>query len=339
MDMDQILKKMRSLRESTEECNMTPEGTECPKHGTVECMTMQEADDMESTDVDDRGVDDGEDLSPEAEKALDDGYYKAIKSGGKVPEEVVEPERFVRYYEQKYGTQAAAEPEAEPEAEAAPSNDTNAVSEGVNISLDGAEADAFIQRLSQLAGQAGDDYHIPAQEEICGDCGEPISHCHCDHSEMDHGMACDDCGEPMDHCQCDHAMGDDDTATWGPGGLTMDENADHDFGHEDHEDAGEPVDPKKYMWNPTNPEQRFGKIGDNTMVKENANELYAKLKGDYRRYVAEAELAASNTTGAESPLTANSRNEFDKDPSVGEEPVTDGSRSPLSNIKRQKVSK
>ena len=67
--------------------------------------------------------------------------------------------------------------------------------------------------------------------------------------------------------------------------------------------------------------------------------MYAKLKGDYRAYIAEAELAASNAAGAQSPLTATDRDDFEKDPFANEKPVTDGSRSPLSTIKRQSVEK
>jgi hypothetical protein len=40
-----------------------------------------------------------------------------------------------------------------------------------------------------------------------------------------------------------------------------------------------------------------------------------------------------------SPLTQSERINFDKDPQANEEPVTDGSRSPLSKIVRQKIAK
>ena len=370
MDMQEILKKVRTLSEGLDECNMTAEGEMCPEHGIMECPGyMEEAgghkpdadgdgipdwadkhphaaggsedrkvsEDDESADStgsdgDDRGVDDdGEDLSPEAEKALDDGYYNAIKGGGKVPEEVVEPDRFIRYYEQKYGK-------------------PDEVSEGVNISLDGAEAEEFIHRLSVLAGQPEDmpmqhiePDHVDHMHDTCDDCGMPADQCECGHDHMGHMHdTCDDCGMPADQCECGHDHMT--SATWGPDGLTVDENAEHDFGHEEHSDVGEPVDPQEYMWKPLNPEQRFGKMGDNTMaeatlVKEDANSLYAKLRKDYRTYVAEADLAASNAPGADSPLTATDRDEFEKDPFASEEPVTDGSRSPLSTIKRQSVAK
>ena len=115
------------------------------------------------------------------------------------------------------------------------------------------------------------------------------------------------------------------------------ENADHDHGHEEHTEAGEPLEVKDYEWDGPHINQRFGKIGDNTLMAERADSLFAALNEEYSSFLAEAELAPSNASGAESPLTANARDAFDKDPFADEEPVTDGSRSPLSHIGRQDV--
>ena len=115
------------------------------------------------------------------------------------------------------------------------------------------------------------------------------------------------------------------------------ENADHDHGHEEHPEAGEPLEVKDYEWDGPHINQRFGKIGDNTLMAERADSLFAALNEEYSSFLAEAELAPSNASGAESPLTANARDAFDKDPFADEEPVTDGSRSPLSHIGRQDV--
>ena len=41
-----------------------------------------------------------------------------------------------------------------------------------------------------------------------------------------------------------------------------------------------------------------------------------------------------NDSGVASPLTSNSRNEFKFDPFAGDDPVTDGSRSPMSTVKQ-----
>jgi hypothetical protein len=127
--------------------------------------------------------------------------------------------------------------------------------------------------------------------------------------------------------------------------MDMAEEIDNDFGHTDHPDAGEPVNPNTYLYRAPNGPQRVTKArgGDNALIdkehiKEDATKLFSKLKKDYRAYVMEAELAASNA-GFMSPLSATDRDEFVKDPFAGEEDVTDGSRSPLSTIKRQDVAK
>ena len=135
------------------------------------------------------------------------------------------------------------------------------------------------------------------------------------------GATCPDCSGSDGQCTCDE--------------VAM-ENADHDFGHDQHEEAGEPLDVKDYEWNGPHINQRFGKIGDNTLMAERANSLFAALNEQYTDYLMEAELETSNA-GSESPLTANARDAFDKDPFADEKPVTDGSRSPLSHIGRQDV--
>ena len=117
------------------------------------------------------------------------------------------------------------------------------------------------------------------------------------------------------------------------------ENADHDHGHDEKSEVGEPLDVKDYVWDGPHINQRFGKIGDNTLMsetKERADSLFNVLSEQYTDYLVEADLAASNA-GSQSPLTATKRDEFDKDPFSDEDPVTDGSRSPLSHIGRQDV--
>jgi hypothetical protein len=122
------------------------------------------------------------------------------------------------------------------------------------------------------------------------------------------------------------------------------ENADHDYGHDEHPEAGEPLEVKDYVYQGRHINQRFGKIGDNTLMAEQAeraDSLFDVLNEEYTSYLIEAESDAAGVTTAngnsQSPLTANSRDKFDKDPFSNEEPVTDGSRSPLSHIGRQDV--
>ena len=182
----------------------------------------------------------------------------------------------------------------------------------MHITVDGQEAQDMINRLMSLAGQEG----MPA-------------HAHDAHDEM-----CDDCGSPGGSCNCDQLA----TSAAGPLNGSMEENIDHDFGHTAHSDMGEPVDPDTYMYKAPVGNQRFVKMGDNPLIKEDADALGAKLKKDYKRYVAEAELARSNA-GDASPLTADNREKFDLDPFAGDAPVTDGSHSPLSTVKRQKINR
>lgn len=186
--------------------------------------------------------------------------------------------------------------------------------ESMHITLDGPEADAMINRLMSLSGQlAPEDAHYMA--DVCPTCGN---------AECDCSAGCD-CPEGACTCDSSHEM------------PAM-ENADYDHGHEVHDDEGEVVDQDMYMYKAPAGDQRFVKMGDNPLIKEDADKLFSKLKGDYKAYIAEAELARSNT-GTDSPLTATDRDEFDKDPFAGDEPVTDGTRSPLSTIKRQSVAK
>ena len=140
---------------------------------------------------------------------------------------------------------------------------------------------------------------------------------------------CPHCGNPESACTCEE--------------VAM-ENADHDYGHDEHPEAGEPLEVKDYVYQGRHINQRFGKIGDNTLMAEQearADSLFNVLNEEYTSYLIEAESDAAGVTTAngnsQSPLTANSRDKFDKDPFSNEEPVTDGSRSPLIHIGRQDV--
>jgi hypothetical protein len=77
---------------------------------------------------------------------------------------------------------------------------------------------------------------------------------------------------------------------------------------------------------------RFGSNPLKSEMKESVE--FQKLREQYDRFLNEADV---NDDGAASPLTADSRQEFDKDPLAGEQPVDDGSRSPLSKIERQTI--
>ncbi len=217
---------------------------------------------------------------------------------------------------QKYGVDAgdSAAPGAAPVV-------TDNVDEDVHVTVDGPEAQEMINRLMALAGNP-DDYaashaDMPAHDD------------HAEHADM-----CDDCGSA--ECTCD----DISTSSSGLIDLSMEEDIDNDFGHTAQSDMGEPVDPDTYTYKAPVGDQRMvkGIMGDNPLIKENAGQLHVKLKKDYKSYVVEAELARSNA-GDASPLTADNRDKFEIDPFLNDEPVTDGSHSPLSTIKRQSVNK
>ena len=195
--------------------------------------------------------------------------------------------------------------------------------------------DDDVNTLATMLRNAGMGSHIDVNNhsDVCDDCGNPNDHCTCG---MNQTAMCDGCNHPLDDCTCG-----DDSNDCGCGsesctcGMTM-ENADHDYGHDEKSEIGEPLDVEEYVWDGPHLNQRFGKIGDNTLMAERAITLFKNYSDQYSQMLAEADLDPSNA-GFDSPLTANSRDEFDKDPFVDETPVDDGSRSPLSTVKRQDV--
>lgn len=107
--------------------------------------------------------------------------------------------------------------------------------------------------------------------------------------------------------------------------------AEYDYGSQDVDDKGHPINPTDYEWQASKLPQRIvkGVMGDNPLVSE----LHAHLLKEYNDYLIEANI--ENEDGAMSPLSDPTKPEFDKNPLSGEDPVVDGSRSPLSRIKRQ----
>lgn len=141
---------------------------------------------------------------------------------------------------------------------------------------------------------------------------------------------------PMDEPQMDTIPYNGDPED----GAMMDDQPDdmlEDIADYDHGAAtnSKDIDASDYIWEPEHLEQRFGKMGDNTLkpIDELSESLYKHLTKAYRQYVAEAER--ENDGGIMSPLSDPTKPEFDKDPFSGDTPVDDGSQSPLSQIKRQ----
>lgn len=235
------------------------------------------------------------------------------------------------------------------------SEEKQTLTEGVHIELDGPEADELVARLQQLSGQPADlpapmdapmnvpvevpaeiPTSVPAPVEVpfATDVGlspkigvdEPVAHdfdtpeFDADHFVSDDDGECIECGLPESNCECPTEMA---------------ENADHDYGDSVEQ---EEVAKQTYMWEPIRTKQRLvkGVMGDNPLaVPEEVMERFTKIVDDYVAFLNESE----NEDGQASPLTANSRNEFKKDPFADDEPKDDGSMSPMSQIEREDVPK
>jgi hypothetical protein len=113
--------------------------------------------------------------------------------------------------------------------------------------------------------------------------------------------------------------------------LSLDEDvAEYDWGHRIFKDEGEEIDEPDLIWQAVeNPQRIKGSAGDNGLIQE----LHAHLTTEYQQYLEETER--ENDTGVMSPLSDPTKPSFDKDPLSDEEPVDDGSHSPMSTIVRQ----
>lgn len=138
---------------------------------------------------------------------------------------------------------------------------------------------------------------------------------------------CNICGETgHDESTCPQAEHPDEEPA-----MEIDEDqAEFDYGSQDVDLDGEEVDPDTYTWQGPKSPQRItkGGHGDNPLISE----LHQTLIEKYKNFLAEMQ---ENEDGSLSPLSDPTKPEFDKDPLSNEEPVTDGSRSPMSTVKRQ----
>jgi hypothetical protein len=236
------------------------------------------------------------------------------------------------------------------------------LNEAVHITVDGAEANDLIARLTQLAGnaeQAADvaftaadtaldvtDTALNATDSALGAAelvlDEPAL------QSDDQHYVCDDCGNEIETCMCDDDTCDvcqssgcnceQDQMTTYTQGLVDSENFDEDYGHDTHSATGEQVDVDSYMYKGPKLAQRLvkGVMGDNP-IAEGAMDRFVKLANDYADFLAESDIP--NEDGQASPLTAADRSDFDQDPFAGDNVNDTGEMSPLSQIKRQDVMK
>ena len=120
--------------------------------------------------------------------------------------------------------------------------------------------------------------------------------------------------------------------------AVMEQQAEYDYGHDGEQDAVE-FDIKDYNFKGRAdlPERlTSAKYGSNPIKSEMKEHVsYEAIRSAYEAFLSEGE----NEAGLMSPLTANHRDEFDHDPLGDEDPVTDGSHSPMSTIKLQDLPK
>lgn len=207
--------------------------------------------------------------------------------------------------------------------------------EGVNITLDGKEADDFVARLMQLSGQQTTPVQSTqplGQEAVpVGMDGPPVM-------GMDEpaGIPIDQPETDADHYVCDSCYCDPCECE-STDMFAVEETADYDNVNADATDNIEEVDDDSYIWKPIVTPQRMvkGTMGDNPMIQRESIERFNKILNDYNRFLNES----SNDDGLASPFTGSNRQEFDKDPNINKKPKDDGSMSPMSQIKRQKVMK
>lgn len=132
----------------------------------------------------------------------------------------------------------------------------------------------------------------------------------------------------MPNCGCDTCAPD----------AMMEQQAEHDYGHDGEQDAVE-FDIKDYNFKGRAdlPERlTSAKYGSNPIKSEMKEHIsYDAIRSAYEAFLSESE----NEAGLMSPLTANARDEFDHDPLGDEQPVTDGTHSPMSTIKLQELPK
>ena len=166
-----------------------------------------------------------------------------------------------------------------------------------------------VMRLLQLAGVASDP------DKACG-CEEPC-----------------DCAAEMPDAEVDSAPE--------PAVVVMEQQAEYDYGHREPTEEEIEFDLKDYNFKGRAdlPERlTSARFGSNALKSEMRESIHARIVQAYKLFINEAEKPIPNEDGRASPLTANNRDEFLKDPFT-KEPDTDGSESPLSTIVRQHINR
>ena len=201
-----------------------------------------------------------------------------------------------------------------------------------------------VMRLLQLAGQEGSGRRFNATVSQTGRDPAENSTMSVSSSSQDDvfrlmqlagviEIADKDCG-CAGPCNC--AQGNA-TVVAEPQMAMMEQQAEYDYGHDDVTEEGHEFDIKDYNFKGRAdlPERlSSARYGSNPLKSEMRESVLDRLKAKYEAYLEESR---ENEAGLSSPLTANDRDEFRHDPLSDEEAITDGSRSPLSRIERQKL--
>lgn len=192
-----------------------------------------------------------------------------------------------------------------------------------------------LMRLLQLSGQDAVYTLNITQNNQAHDVGVKVNSSNCttittnnaqDLVQAIGGTPTKDCGCAQD-CDCQQSS---DFAL-------MEQQAEYDYGHEDATEEQVEFDIKDYNFKGRAdlPERlSSARFGSNPLRSEmREGKSYEQLRNMYEQFL----LESDNDAGQLSPLTSDNRNEFLHDPLAGEDAVTDGSRSPLSRIERQKL--
>lgn len=193
-----------------------------------------------------------------------------------------------------------------------------------NIDVDSIDSEE-VSRIVQLAGIEAKRQEASSAAPVMPQIAAP--------AVMPAGVP-DNTGAGMDDSNVQGDMQDDQEELDSQIDGVLEEIADYDHGNPPETKE---VDTDTYIWEPEHLEQRFGKVGDNTLkpieLAELSESIYESLTRAYAEYVIENKR--ENDDGVMSPLSDPTKPEFDKDPFAGDTPVDDGSQSPMSQIKRQ----
>ena len=186
-----------------------------------------------------------------------------------------------------------------------------------------------IARLLQLSGQAATAAQAEPSVQTIGPkpCGCP-GPCDCG-AEEPKSCGCDG--------PCDCEMSCDD-----PGAMMAEDQADYDAGMreptEDMDEFGFPTFSK--AGTAGEPERLTKASGGSNPLRAQEDDLtetfHRKIQSAWQKFVSEGEKFG-NEDGVSSPLSADKRQEFEKDPFANKEPDTDGSASAMTHIERPHI--